>query len=69
MIDDLALHAGLDAPSNARDHDHRGVIHPPFRLADELTNPSDEHALLDFINQRLRPRFHGWVREAEKLAR
>jgi hypothetical protein len=45
------------------------VIHPPFRLADELTNPSDEHALLDFINQLLRPRFHGWVREAEKLAR
>jgi hypothetical protein len=45
------------------------VVHPPSRLADEFTDPSDEHALLDLINQRLQPRFHGWVREAEKLGR
>jgi hypothetical protein len=45
------------------------VVHRPFRLSDEVDDPSDEQALLDFLNQRLQPRFHAWVREAAELAR
>jgi len=44
------------------------VVHPPFRLSDFVADPTDEPALLEFINQQLGPRFRGWVREAAELA-
>jgi hypothetical protein len=33
-----------------------------------VADPSNEPALLAFINRRLHPRFRGWVREAAQLA-
>jgi CRP-like cAMP-binding protein/1-acyl-sn-glycerol-3-phosphate acyltransferase len=44
------------------------VIHQPFRLSDFVADPADEPALLAFINHRVGPWFHGWVREAVALA-
>jgi CRP-like cAMP-binding protein/1-acyl-sn-glycerol-3-phosphate acyltransferase len=44
------------------------VVHQPFRLSDVVADPSDERALLEFINHRLHPRFRDWVREAAELA-
>jgi CRP-like cAMP-binding protein/1-acyl-sn-glycerol-3-phosphate acyltransferase len=44
------------------------VVHEPFRLSDVVADPSNEPALLAFINHRLHPRFRGWVREAAQLA-
>ena len=44
------------------------AVHQPFRLSDVVADPSDDRALLAFINHRLHPRFRGWVREAANLA-
>jgi CRP-like cAMP-binding protein/1-acyl-sn-glycerol-3-phosphate acyltransferase len=44
------------------------VVHEPFRLSDAVADPTDEDAVLAFINHQLYPRFRGWVREAAALA-
>lgn len=44
------------------------VIHPPFRLSEEVKDPSDDQALLGFLNDRLHPRYREWVQEAAALA-
>jgi CRP-like cAMP-binding protein/1-acyl-sn-glycerol-3-phosphate acyltransferase len=44
------------------------VVHEPFKLSQVVADPSDERALVDFINGDLYPRFAQWVREAADLA-
>ena len=44
------------------------VVHEPFRLSQAVADPTDERALLDFINGVLHPRFAQWVQEAADLA-
>jgi CRP-like cAMP-binding protein/1-acyl-sn-glycerol-3-phosphate acyltransferase len=44
------------------------VVHEPFKLSDAVADPTDEDAVLAFINHQLGPRFRGWVREAAALA-
>ena len=44
------------------------AVHEPFRLSDLVADPTDDRALLEFINGTLQPRFHDWVREAANLA-
>jgi hypothetical protein len=44
------------------------VVHEPFRLSDLVADPDDDRALLDFINGKVEPWFHDWVREAAALA-
>lgn len=42
------------------------VILPPFRLSDELSDPSDPEALKEFVN-RFQQRFRGFVQQAVAL--
>jgi 1-acyl-sn-glycerol-3-phosphate acyltransferase len=44
------------------------VVHEPFRLSDAVADPTDQDAVVAFINYQLGPRFRGWVREAAALA-
>src|SRR6266511_4015342 len=44
------------------------VVQEPFKLSDAVADPTDEGAVLAFINHQLSPRFRGWVREAAALA-
>src|SRR6266498_1138272 len=44
------------------------VVQEPFKLSDAVADPTDEGAVLAFINHQLCPRFRGWVREAAALA-
>ncbi len=44
------------------------VVHEPFKLSDAVADPTDEDAVLAFINHQLGPRFRGWVRQAAALA-
>jgi hypothetical protein len=44
------------------------VVHPPFRVSEQVSDPTDREQLLSFLNDRLLPQYTGWVRDAVTLA-
>jgi CRP-like cAMP-binding protein len=44
------------------------VVHPPFRMSEQVADPTDRGQLLAFLNDRLHPQYQRWVREAVALA-
>jgi hypothetical protein len=44
------------------------VVHPPFRVSEQVADPTDRAQLLAFLNDRLHPQYTRWVREAVALA-
>lgn len=40
------------------------VVHPPFRVSEQVSDPTNREALLGFLNEKLLPQYTGWVREA-----
>jgi CRP-like cAMP-binding protein/1-acyl-sn-glycerol-3-phosphate acyltransferase len=44
------------------------IVYPPFRLSQEVADPQNKEALVDFVT-RLRERYRAYVREAVALAR
>jgi hypothetical protein len=44
------------------------VVHPPFRVSEHVTDPTNREKLLGFLNDELLPQYSAWVREAVAIA-